>query len=153
MIAWMQGDDMTETSTCNSFACRSTVEGSVAKCPKCGARMRTPRDVRRLGWFLLLVGLFLTGLMGIVTWNMAPMLLHPGDEVASGSSFTGTAEQAALIFRLFGAVIVFGLAIMVIGGLQIRTGQRSRAATFVTLGLFAVIGVFAYAMKNGFPGS
>lgn len=141
---------MTETSTCNSMACRNTVEGSVAKCPKCGARMRTPRDVRRLGWFLLVIGLFLTGLMGVVTWNMAPMLLYPGDEVTGGGRFTGTAEQATLIFRLFAAVIVFGLAISVIGALQIRSGQRSRAATFVTLGLFAVIAVFALMMKNGF---
>jgi hypothetical protein len=144
---------MTETSICNSMTCRTVVEGSVDKCPKCGTKMRTPKDVRRLGWFLLVLGVFLTGLMAIVTWNMAPMLLYPGEEVTGSSRFTGTAEQATMIFRLFGAVIAFGIAIIAIGALQIRTGQRSRAATIVTLVLFAVIAFFAYSMKSGFAGS
>ncbi len=134
---------MAETSTCYSLTCRTTVDGTVAKCPKCGTRMRTPVQVRRLGWFLLLVGLFLVGLIGTVTFNMTPMLLHPGEEVAGGSSFTGTAEQARMLFWLFAAVIVFGLGTMVNGGWQIATGQRNRVITFVTLALAA--GLFVYA--------
>ena len=144
---------MTETSICLSPRCRATAEGTVAKCPECGTRMRTPKDVRRLGWFLLLIGLFLTGFMSVLTWNMAPMLLYPGEEVTGGSRFTGTADQAGMIFRLFGAVIVFGLGTIVNGVLQIRTGQRNRVVTIVTLVLFAVIAFFALAMKNGFQGS
>ena len=144
---------MTETSTCLSPRCRATAEGNVAKCPECGTRMRTPKDVRRLGWFLLLLGLFLTGFMSVLTWNMAPMLLYPGEEVTGSSRFTGTAEQAGMIFRLFGAVIVFGLATIASGALQIRTGRRNRIATIVMLVLFAVIAFFALMMKSGFSGA
>ncbi len=144
---------MTETSTCNSLLCRTTVEGSVAKCPKCGARMGTPRRVRRLGWFLLLLGLFLTGFMSVITWNMAPTLLHPGEEAAGGGRFTGTAEMAAMIFRLFGAVIAFGVATTANGALQIVTGKRSMVATAIMLALFAVLAYLAYAMQSSFSTS
>ena len=123
---------MPETSTCFSLACRQTVDGTVEKCPKCGSKMRTPNHVRRLGWFLLVIGLFLVGLMGTVTWNLAPSLLHP---YAPDSNYTGTAEQARSILWLFTVVIVFGLGTMVNGTYQIVTGQRNRLITFATLGL------------------
>ena len=140
---------MPETSKCLSFSCRETVEGSVEKCPKCGTKMRTPKMVRRLGWFLLVVGLFLVALIGTVTWNLAPALLHP---YAPGSNFTGTAEQARLILRLFGVVILFGLGTMVNGTYQIVTGQRSRIITFATLGLALVLFVVAWTTNRGLGG-
>ena len=62
-----KGGFMPETSTCYSLTCRETVDGVVEKCPKCGAKMRTPKHVRRLGWFLLLIGLFLVILLGTIT--------------------------------------------------------------------------------------
>ncbi len=140
---------MPQTSKCLSMSCRETVDGSVEKCPKCGTRMRTPKMVRRLGWFLLLVGLFLVVLIGTVTWNLAPSLLHP---YAPDSNFTGTAEQARLILRLFGVVILFGLGTMVNGTYQIVTGQRSRIITFATLGLAAVLFFVAWTTNRGLGG-
>lgn len=140
---------MPQTSKCLSPSCRETVDGSVEKCPKCGTKMRTPKMVRRLGWFLLLVGLFLVVLIGTVTWNLAPALLHP---YAPDSNFTGTAEQAHLILRLFGVAILFGLGTMVNGTYQIVTGQRSRIITFVTLGLAAVLFIVAWSTTRGLGG-
>lgn len=140
---------MPQTSKCLSLSCRETVEGSVEKCPKCGTKMRTPKMVRRLGWFLLLVGLFLVVLIGTVTWNLAPALMHP---YAPDSNFTGTAEQAHLILRLFGVVILFGLGTMVNGTYQIVTGQRSRIITVVTLGLAAVLFIVAWTTNRGLGG-
>jgi cation transport ATPase len=140
---------MPQTSKCLSLSCRETVEGSVEKCPKCGTKMRTPKMVRRLGWFLLLVGLFLVVLIGTVTWNLAPALMHP---YGPDSNFTGTAEQAHLILRLFGVVILFGLGTMVNGAYQIATGQRSRIITVVTLGLAAVLFIVAWTTNRGLGG-
>ena len=140
---------MPQTSKCLSLACRETVEGSVEKCPKCGTRMRTPKMVRRLGWFLLLVGLFLVVLMGSVTWNMAPALLHP---YAADSNFTGTAEQAGMILRLFAIVIIFGLATMINGTYQIVTGQRNRWIIIGTLLLAVILFVVAWTTNRGLGG-
>ncbi len=124
---------MTETSTCYSPLCRTKVDGVVAKCPKCGGRMRTPRDVRRVGWLLVGLGLFLVVMMGVVTINMAPLLLYPGQEMPGGSSFTGNAEQARMILTLLIAVIVFGVGTTINGVVQVRTGQRNRILTVGTL--------------------
>ncbi len=140
---------MPETSKCLSFSCRETVEGSVEKCPKCGTRMRTPKMVQRLGWMLLLLGLFLVGLMGTVTWNMAPALLHP---YAPDSNFTGTAEQARMILRLFAVVIIFGIGTMINGAYQIVTRRRNGWITAATLGLAVVLFVVAWVTNRGLDG-
>jgi hypothetical protein len=140
---------MPETSTCFSLTCRETVDGVVEKCPKCGAKMRTPKLVRRYGWFLLLIGLFLVILMGTVTWNLAPSLLDP---YAPDSNFTGTPEQAGMILRLFAVVIVFGLGTIVNGTYQIVTGQRNRLITLATLGIALVLFVVAWTTTRGLGG-
>lgn len=140
---------MPETSKCLSMSCRETVEGSVEKCPKCGTKMRTPKMVQRLGWMLLLLGLFLVGLMGTVTWNMAPALLHP---YAPDSNFTGTAEQARMILRLFAIVIVFGIGTMINGAYQIVTRRRNGWITAATLGLAVVLFVVAWVTNRGLGG-
>ncbi len=51
-------------------------------------------NIRRRGWLQLLLGLFLVGMMGTITYNLAPGLLFPGERLADGLQFTGTAEQA-----------------------------------------------------------
>lgn len=135
---------MPDTSTCFSLACGETVGGTVAKCPKCGSPMRTSRGIKRLGWILLLIGLFLFGMMAVLTWTMAPMLLHPGESADGGSSFTGTAEQAQWVLGLFGVVAAFGLGSMINGAYQITTGRRSRTLTFASLGLAAFLLVIAW---------
>ncbi|MEI9928177.1 MAG: hypothetical protein WDN44_11370 [Sphingomonas sp.] len=89
------------------------------------------------------IGLFLVGLMGTLTYNMAPMLLHPGERPGGGDYFTGTAHQAAMILKLFAAVIVFGLGDDRQRRLADRHRRRSRAITTATMLLAA--GLFAYA--------
>lgn len=134
---------MTEVSTCYNLLCRTTAEGIVAKCPKCGKKMRTPKSVRRLGWVLLVTGLFLVIFMGVITLNLAPLLLHPGEAVAGGSRFTGDAADVGMILTLFFAVIGFGVGTAVNGGYQIATGRRNIPLTILTL-VFAA-GLYLYA--------
>lgn len=140
---------MPQTSKCMSFSCRETVDGIVEKCPKCGTKMRTPKMVRRLGWFLLLLGLFLVGLMGTVTINMAPALLHP---YSPDSNYTGTAEQAQMILRLFAAVIAFGIATMVNGTYQIVTGRQNGWIKAASLGLALVLFGVTWVAYRGLGG-
>ena len=140
---------MPQTSKCLSFTCRETAEGIVEKCPKCGTKMRTPKRVQVLGWVLLLLGLFLVGLMGTVTINMAPALLHP---YSPDSNFTGTAEQAQMILRLFAAVIAFGIATMVNGAYQIVTGRQSVWIKAASLGLALVLFAVAWVAYRDLGG-
>lgn len=70
-------------------------------CPKCGRRLLSVKQVRRLGWVQLILGLFIVGLMGTITFALAPSLLHPGVP-ERGEWFTGTAEQGLSTVGLFG---------------------------------------------------
>src|SRR3712207_2705890 len=80
-------DEMTaELSNCYSCGFAGEVAG---KCPSCSRPVRTAKVVRRLGWLQLLIGLFLVGLMGTITYNLAPALLNPA-AATDGSRFTGT---------------------------------------------------------------
>ena len=57
---------------------------------------------------MLACGLFLIGLMGVIAVNIAPQMLHPGQDIG-GSTWTGTAEQGRMALTLFSMVIAFGL--------------------------------------------
>ena len=127
---------MADLSTCNAPTCAYTVEGMLATCPKCGGPMRQVRESRVRGWALLLLGLFLMLMMGAITWNMAPALLHAGEQ-AGGNTFTGTADQARLILYLFWALIAFGAVTTLNGLYQIATGRQHWAFIALTLLVFA----------------
>ncbi|MGN6820107.1 MAG: hypothetical protein ACTHJR_15690 [Sphingomonas sp.] len=129
---------MSAVSTCLAPSCRTKVEGTVATCPACGGRMRTPRSVRVAGWVLLVCGVFLTGLMSYLWQALAPSMANPG-ATAGGATFTGTADQAQAIVTMFGAVIVFGLAAIAYGLWMIVTGRRSIAMMIGVLVLAALL--------------
>ena len=140
---------MADTSTCFSPKCGTTVEGTVAKCPTCGKRMRMTARLRITGWFLLIVGLFLVGFMGVIMYNLAPIFFPlPGRSATDGSTFTGTADQARMIFQLFGVVIAFGVTTMINGGWLIKTGRRSILLTIATIVLAAGLLLLAFVVTN-----
>ena len=138
---------MADQSTCLSPLCGITVEGSEKKCPKCGWAMRSSRNIRIRGWFLLCCGLFLVLFMGAITWNMLPMLLHPGRAIAGGT-FTGTPDQARTFLNLFLLVILFGALGTANAIYMIVTGRQNRWFVIGTLLLAVTLYVFAYSITG-----
>jgi len=141
---------MPAVSTCLAPSCKTKVEGTVASCPTCGGRMRTPRSVRIAGWVLLICGVFLAGFMSYLWQALAPSMAHPG-ETSGGATFTGTAQQAQAIFTTFGAVTVFGLAASAYGLWMIVTGRRSVAMMIGVLVLAAALIVIAWQTMAVLP--
>ena len=99
--------------------------------------------MRVRGWLSLVIGLFLVGFMGTITYRLAPSLLLPGTR-DGGGGFTGTAEQARLILGLFGLVITFGFFSMVSGLWQIVTGRRNKWIWIFMLALFIILILMAW---------
>ena len=99
--------------------------------------------MRLLGVLQLLVGLFLVGLMGTITYRLAPALAGAA-RADGGTGFKGTREQALLIFGLFGLVITFGLGSVASGLWQLVTGRRSRWLFVAMLALFVVVMLYAW---------
>ncbi|HJR08614.1 MAG TPA: hypothetical protein VJ842_15245 [Pyrinomonadaceae bacterium] len=133
-----------EASSC--YSCGHVTNEDVGKCPKCGRRLRTAKQVRRLGWLQLAIGVFLIGLMGTITYNLAPALLQAGESV-DGSRFTGTPQQAQLILGLFGMVLVFGVGSVASGLWQIKTGRRNKWLFIVMLVLFVILIAFSWFLR------
>jgi MFS family permease len=119
------------------YKCSYETHEVVKQCPQCGQRLRTAREVRVLGWIQLLLGLFLVGMMGTISFYVAPILLQAG--LPGGDRFTGTPQQALMILGLFSLVIMFGLTSIVSGLWQIKTGRRNKWIFIFMMGLVIVL--------------
>jgi MFS family permease len=141
-----------QSSSC--YSCGHVTTEVVTGCPKCGRRLRTAAQVRRLGWLQLAIGVFLVGLMGTITYNLAPSLLPlAGFTREGGARFTGTPEQAQLILGLFGLVIAFGLGSILSGLWQIKTGRRNKWLFIIMVVLFIVLIFFSWYLRSALRGA
>jgi len=130
-------------TTCEGCGYVVTAE-SVNHCPQCGRAVRPPQTGKLRGWLQILLGLFLAGFMGLITFNLAPQMLRPGVAGDGGGRFTGTAEQGLLIMGLFGLIITFGLGSVAAGLWQLATGRRNKWIMALMLGLFALLMLAAW---------
>jgi hypothetical protein len=132
---------MPATSVCQAAACRTVVEGRVARCPRCGAVMASSRALRVRGGVLLACGLFLVGLIAAVP-TLARLFMDPGFVFA----LPDDPVEAALLMAPVGLVVGFGLVAAVAGGWQLMTARSVPHLPIVLLGiLMATMLVFGLA--------
>lgn len=139
------------TTTCGG--CGYATAEPIKRCPQCGRNVPAPKNWRVRGWIQVVTGLFLVGLMGLITFNLAPSMLRAGETVDSGGGrFTGTPEQGLLILGLFGLIITFGLGSVATGLWQIVTGRRNNWMFALMLGLFALVMLTAWFTTKSLKG-
>ena len=148
----MQGNYNRVDERRNCFKCGYETAEPINKCPTCGRALISTKQVRRLGWVQVFVGLFLVGFIAIIIYNIAPGMLEPGVPDASGSRFTGTKEQGQMVLALLGLIIVIGLTSLVNGVWQVATGTRNKLILYFGVGLFILLLVFVWAVENVFAG-
>lgn len=137
----------TPGSSCYSLWCGNVSSEVFERCPKCGGRMRPATQVRRLGWLLLVIGALLVIGVAAITFQLAPLMLHPVVPGADGSHFRGTAAQGGSVLGLFGLLILFGLLTVANGAWQIAKGQRSRWLVIAMLAsIVLVVAATAWVM-------
>src|SRR2546423_9347967 len=141
---------MEQLRTC--YKCGYETHDALKQCPQCGQRLRTAREVRVLGWVQLFLGLFLVGMMGTITYYVAPLILQAGTP-GGGARFTGTPQQALIILGLFGLLIVFGLTSVISGLWQIKTGRRNKWIFIFMLGLVIVLLVVCLLIRVALGGN
>ena len=130
------GSDPEDLNTC--IACGYETYQYRSQCPQCGGGMTTRRWARRFGAFLVACGLFISGLIGTVLYNVAPTLLHPGKTI-DGLRFAGTPLQALVVALILAAVLCFGLTALSYGAWQVATGKRSPRVIAVMLAIWTLL--------------
>ncbi|HEU0120999.1 MAG TPA: hypothetical protein VFQ91_10785 [Bryobacteraceae bacterium] len=106
--------------------------------------------VQALGWVLLAAGGFLTVVMGTLTVGLAWLLFVPQGP-SPDFRFTGTAAQGLGILAFFAFLLSFGIASIVAGIGQIRTGQRNQrflGFAFLVFAVFVIAGKMAQFYNN-----
>jgi hypothetical protein len=100
------------------------------------------------GRVLVGVGLFLVLFMAAIAWNVAPIMLHPGEEI-EGTTFTGTEAQGQIFLGLFALVGLFGLLSVLNGAWMMATGRRSRVGVRIFMTLFLILFALGWAIRRG----
>ena len=100
--------------------------------------MHNKGQIRRRGWILVGLGSLLAASMAALLIVVTPIILLPSPDRTT--RFSGDTQDALLIFSILYLVLVFGLASILAGILQIRSGHRSRNMTFVMV----VFGLMLY---------
>lgn len=133
--------------TCNDTTCARTFDTKTDVCPQCGGATRRVGDSPWRGWLGLFCGLFLVGMMGLVTLNLAPDL---NETVRTGASdgFSGTAEQAQWVLYLFYTIIAFGLLATVNGVYMIAQGQQHRIFIILMIAMTVLLLYVVYQAMN-----
>jgi hypothetical protein len=134
---------MANLRSCSSLKCNYVTTDDVVNCHKCGRRLRTARQMRRNGSLLLACGLIMIVMMGVITYNTMPILLHPGVWV-DGSKFSGTESQAKQVLAIFVALILFGVVSLVAGIVQIITCRTNKLLVIVMYLLIIPVVIIGY---------
>ena len=120
------------------FKCHYEAETTAGGCPRCGKPLYSARNIRTRGLVLVACGLFLTGLMSIVTVFVTGLLMKAADSPDSSARISDEAHIFFMIYLVFGGVIAAGLTALAMGMWQIAFGRRNRFLVWLFMGLVTV---------------
>ena len=125
------------------FKCRWEGRTGLKNCPQCGRILFSQTNVRWRGVALIFVGLFLSGLMSVVTFFVTALLLAAKQDPRNGAKFNGDEHLLLMMYVIFGALIGSGLTAIVGGLWQAVFGRRN---------MFLIWGFFAFVFIAFFVG-
>ena len=126
-----------ETRTC--YRCGFETTEVVKRCAECGYPLRSGKAVRRLGWVLVVIGTALVGFMGWLSFVVGEIVYRTREGLPGTATFTGDAEDLALITGAFGLVIAIGVGAVFGGAWQIRYGRPNRKVMAVAFFLVSLL--------------
>ena len=108
-------------------------------------RQPNPKTVRALGWVLMFIGPCLSIMMLVVAGSLFDTIYHLG-RPAGLSRWHGGPAFTRLVFELFGAVFLLGIAIFAGGWYQVRAGRRHPVLVGIVLVLAAATAYLGFAL-------
>jgi len=101
-----------------------------------------------LGWFLVVIGIFLALMMGGLTILIAG-LAHNSGAPGAPANFKGAQSQVAIIFGVFGVIFAIGMTSVIGGIYQIKYGKRNKKIQIMTFVLVGLV-ILSYFVVNAF---
>jgi predicted RNA-binding Zn-ribbon protein involved in translation (DUF1610 family) len=127
--------------------CNFETNELIKDCPECGRRLMKSKTVRRLGWVLLFIGLFLLTIMSGISFVVAQAIYQTG-RPGSTTSFTGDSRDVAFIVGIFSVVFAIGFTSIAGGIWQIKYGKRNKKIVFLMIGLAVVFFIVARSITG-----
>jgi len=127
------------------FKCNFEGEGLNITCPRCSKNHFLPASsVRTRGTILVVVGLFLTALIGGIAVFIAVLLFGSANQTPESVRRVNEALPALyVVYGLFAVLIAFGLNSLISGIWMLATGRRNRVMLWIMWGLFGVLAIGA----------
>ena len=136
------GDGANPEDLTKCYKCGYETYKLVSHCPQCGRAMQSKRWSRRYGWILLVLGICISGVIGLVLMAIGPKLLA-AISGSGGTGFSGSVADARLAFGILSAVELFGVTAVCYGLWQIVTGRRNKWVIYFMVGICALLALVA----------
>lgn len=133
-----------ESRTC--YRCLREAEEDEAHCRVCLGPLKTPAQVRRLGWVMLACGAFLLLLMGGIT-VVVSKILYESARPGVTQRFSGGPVMIWLMYGVFALVLAFGAGAFWSGMYQVRHSRPNRKLLPIMLGIVGLLGVIALVLE------
>lgn len=115
------------------YKCSYEAQTAEIKCPRCRKKLWTRTETRVLGGVLAALGSFLVVVMGAIILFFVGLMSQSGK--SSGAKFTGTKNDAVMVFAILGFVLLFGFTSLIAGLWQLIFGRRNMVLIWIVLGL------------------
>ncbi len=137
-----KGDGTNPEDLGKCYNCGYETYRLISHCPECGRSMQSKRWSRRYGWILLILGIFISGVIGLVLTAIGPKLFAAISE-SGRRGFSGSASDARLALGILALVELFGITAAFYGVWQIVTGRRSKWVIYFAFAFAALLGLIA----------
>lgn len=128
------------------YKCRYEAITPNNRCPRCGKRLYTMRDTRWRGFFLLLIGAFLSLFMSVIAFFVSVFLMQASHNPATARELNRESGMLLMVYGIFAMVVAMGVVAMLAGVWQMIFGRRNMILIWIFLALvtitFFVGGVF-----------
>lgn len=122
------------------FGCNFEAVSAETACPRCGKKaFFTTGNIKTRGIILVALGLFIAGLIGVVSVVVGLIVLNAANDPSKSRQLAEDGHILLAAAGLFAVLILFGFHMIISGGWMIAFGKRNRATVWVMWALLALI--------------
>ncbi len=109
------------------FACDYQAVTAERHCPRCAKPLQNTVTIRVIGGVLTAIGIFITGVIGVVMVSINGIADNP-------EKWRAAPEETKFIFGVLTLILAFGLSALINGGWHLITGKRHKKLMLMMIG-------------------